>query len=291
MPRFLSAGAHSRANVRVVLLSALSVMTCGVWSAFAQGEGRRFAVAAIHRSNATTPGYAIRPTPGGRLTATNVTLRQLIRYAYQRVEFELEGGADWLGRERYDVAATAEGNATVEQLREMTRALLADRFALTVREETRDAPRYVLRPARRDRAADARLRRSAIDCAAPRVTPQPSPVCNYFGFSPDIPLSSGRSQLAIRGMTMTTFARQLAPALGRPVIDSTGLSGYYDADFDFTAELGPPPPPPGVAPVFESTNAPSIFAVLPQQLGLRLESDNGPVAFLIVDGAARPTVD
>lgn len=78
---------------------------------------------------------------------------------------------------------------------------------------------------------------------------------------------------------MTTFARQLAPALGRPVIDSTGLRGYYDADFDFTAELGPPPPPPGVAPVFESTKAPSIFAVLPQQLGLRLESDNGPVAF------------
>ena len=76
------------------------------------------------------------------------------------------------------------------------------------------------------------------------------------------------------------------------MIDGTGLSGYFDADFEFTAEIVMPPPPPmlRVNP-YDGRVMPSIFSVLPQQLGLKLESQRGPVEVLVIDHAEPPTPD
>ena len=82
---------------------------------------------------------------------------------------------------------------------------------------------------------------------------------------------------------MEGFARRLQTFLGRTIVDQTGLSGYYDGDFEFTAEIAIPPPPPGRPNPFEDRVFPSIFSVLPQQLGLRLESARGPVDVLVID--------
>jgi uncharacterized protein (TIGR03435 family) len=180
----------------------------------------------------------------------------------------------------------------------MLRRLLAERFGLVVHTETRQLPVYALEPARGDRRLGPQLRVSSADCAGTERTsdgigPAPSdgtPLCGYFGFSPGTKVSSGRGGLGIRGMTMAGFARSFAPLVGRTVLDRTGLAGYFDADFDFVAELPPPPPPPGVANPFSEPFL-SIFTVLPEQLGLRLESGRGPVEVLVVDGATRPTPD
>jgi hypothetical protein len=43
------------------------------------------------------------------------------------------------------------------------------------------------------------------------------------------------------------LARFLSPPERRPVLDRTGLTGYFDADLEASAEFGPPSPPPGVA--------------------------------------------
>ena len=88
---------------------------------------------------------------------------------------------------------------------------------------------------------------------------------------------------------MEGFARRLQSFLGRTIVDRTGLSGYYDGDFEFTAEIAIPPPPPGRPNPFVGRVFPSIFSVLPQQLGLRLESGRGPVDVLVIDSIDRPT--
>jgi uncharacterized protein (TIGR03435 family) len=67
------------------------------------------------------------------------------------------------------------------------------------------------------------------------------------------------------------------------VIDRTGLKGLFDIELKWTPENLR-----GAAPTGDD---PSIFAALQEQLGLRLESQRGPVDFLVIDSIERPTPD
>jgi uncharacterized protein (TIGR03435 family) len=88
---------------------------------------------------------------------------------------------------------------------------------------------------------------------------------------------------------MEAFARFLAPTVHRPVVDRSGVAGYFDLDLELTSELGPPPPPQGYP--IDSTDRPSIFTPLHEQLGLKLESTKGPVDVLVIDHVEQPTPD
>jgi uncharacterized protein (TIGR03435 family) len=87
---------------------------------------------------------------------------------------------------------------------------------------------------------------------------------------------------------MPALAKALVPMVRRSVSDQTGLTGYFDADFDFMVELPPPPPPPGL-PNPWVTPFVSVFTVFPEQLGLKLDSRRGPVEVLVIDHAEAPT--
>ena len=90
---------------------------------------------------------------------------------------------------------------------------------------------------------------------------------------------SGLHMEAKRG-TMEQLARQLSNTAGRPVMDQTGLTGYYAYTLDwFPADRTPPP----------DLDAPSMFAALQEQLGLRLESTKGPMEKLVIDRVEKPT--
>jgi uncharacterized protein (TIGR03435 family) len=86
---------------------------------------------------------------------------------------------------------------------------------------------------------------------------------------------------------MEAFARFLGTTVRRYVVDRTGLTGYFDGEFDVTAELGPPPPPPGLPDPFDRQSFPSIFTVLQERLGLKLESRKSQLPVLVIDGAER----
>lgn len=154
--------------------------------------------------------------------------------------------------------------------------------------------------ARSDGKIGPQLRPTQADCAsAPPpsnlgIGPSPSngpPACGYFGMAPGTDVRSGRGGFAFRGQTMAALAKILVPMVHRTVTDRTGLAGYFDADFDFLMEVGPPPPPPGIPDPFDRSSFLSVFTVFPEQLGLKLESTRGPVDVLVIDGAERPTPD
>jgi acetamidase/formamidase len=69
----------------------------------------RFEVAAVKSNVSGDAKVVIQMLPGGRFTATNATLRQLIRNAYQLQEFQITGGPAWLDRDRFDIVAKADG--------------------------------------------------------------------------------------------------------------------------------------------------------------------------------------
>ena len=193
--------------------------------------------------------------------------------------------------------AKAAGDVPLSQLRQMVRALLVDRFKLRVHHEARDLPVYRLGMARSDGRLGSQLHRTTADCAhlsedsARPGQPSGGLTCGFFGVSPSIDMASGHSNQSFRGMTMEGVASALKGFLGRAVIDGTGLAGYFDGDFEFTAEIAIPPPPPGVPNPYAGQTFPSIFSVLPQQLELKLDPTRGPVDVLVIDGAERPMPD
>jgi uncharacterized protein (TIGR03435 family) len=256
-----------------------------------------FEAASITPNRSGSPLLRMVPQPGGRFAATNVTLGILIRNAYQMPPFRMSGGPDWIESDRFDVAAKAEGNPPQEQIRLMLQRLLAERFALRVHNETRQQPVFELIVARRDRRLGPQLRRTQADCAGVPVEapgsplPAGTPRCGYIGPEPGAVMSSGHVSMAFRGITMEGFARFLVGAVRRVVSDRTGLNGYFDGEFDSTIEFPPPPPPPGVPDPFDRQNFPTIFTVLQEQLGLKLDSKRGPVDVLVIDRAERPTPD
>jgi len=226
---------------------------------------------------------------GGRFTATNAPLREIIRVAYSPLpDFLIVGAPDWIRTERFDIVAKAEGNPERAQLFLMLRALLADRVKLTVHRETREIPIYALVRAKTEGPLGPRLRPAAVDCVALMAAAQkgtPLPPSNRI-------LCGTRARagtIAIGGMTMDQIALGLWPQLGRVVVDRTGLQGSFDLDLDFapessvTASTGAPDAPPG--------DAPSIFTAVQEQLGLKLESTRGPVEVLVIDRVERPTDD
>ena len=87
---------------------------------------------------------------------------------------------------------------------------------------------------------------------------------------------------------------------GRPVaslVDQTGLKGNYDFTLQFTPDQSPAAMfkrPEGGSPGTDNapppdSSGPSIFTVIQEQLGLKLESTKGPVDILIIDHVERPS--
>jgi uncharacterized protein (TIGR03435 family) len=262
-----------------------------------------FEAASVKLNKSDSPQGFNKINPGGRYTVENLSLLFLMRFAYERSPhsrglepFEITGGPEWIGSDRFDINAIAGRDVSITELRAMLQALLADRFRVKAHYESRQGPIYRMVLAEHDKLGP-QLRRTRADCSSTPsdplrgITPGKNEACGYFGPSPTIPVGSEKAYQAVRGLTMDDFALRLYPYLGRRIIDGTGLSGYFDADFEFTAEVMMPPPPPdsGMPNPYDGRTLPSIFSVLPQQLGLRLESQKGTVEILVVDHAERPT--
>jgi uncharacterized protein (TIGR03435 family) len=123
-----------------------------------------FEVASVKANRSGALAQRIQPSPGGRLTVTNVSLRGLVRFAYEVQEFQMDGGPSWFAADRYDVLARAESDPPVSQIRLMLRALLAERFQLRTHSEKRDQPVYAMVVARRDGRLGPGLRKAQTDC-------------------------------------------------------------------------------------------------------------------------------
>jgi uncharacterized protein (TIGR03435 family) len=254
-----------------------------------------FEVASIRRNTSGAPAMSVRVGEGGRFTATNLPLRQLIRYAYELQDSELIGGSPEQLTERFDVTATAPRASSVREVRIMVQTLLATRFNLRLRSEKRELPVYYLDMARTDQRLGPQLRPSAAKCDVAAAgdfgaaNADASRTCGYLGPVAGASLASGRSMMALRGVTMDGFARLLEGPVRRRIVNRTGLAGMLEGEFDFSAELGPPPPPPGSPDPLDRQTLPSLFTVLPEQLGLKLQAAIAPVPVLVVEHVEAPT--
>jgi uncharacterized protein (TIGR03435 family) len=267
----------------------------------AQSDAPVFDVVSVKENKSGDPGQSMRRQPGGRIITTNLPLRMLITGAFGLQPQQLVGGPDWIDSARYDITAqtsaqfavTEPGTVGAPEL--MMQRMLADRFRLVVHTEKRELPIYALTRVRSDGRLGPQIRPAAIDCqavmnemlkraqsgGAPPVPPQRpdgGPGCGMrFGAG---------SRLTAGGTSMAALARLLATPLGRIVHDQTKLAGAFDFDLEFDpatlagAGAGAPPADP---------NAPSLFAALDEQLGLKLQAERAPVEVLVIDRVDRPS--
>jgi uncharacterized protein (TIGR03435 family) len=103
----------------------------------------------------------------------------------------------------------------------------------------------------------------------------------------------GFGRLRAGGTTMADFAAMISGTAQRVVLDKTGLSGYYDFALTYTPsgdQLPQGPPPPGAPPPPPiDPNGPSFFTAMQEQLGLKLDSQRGPVEVVVIDSIEQPT--
>ncbi|MEO8258614.1 MAG: M56 family metallopeptidase [Acidobacteriota bacterium] len=273
----------------------------------------QFEVASV-KPNTRHDGFVTVGSRGGQYTALGVSLRTLIRLAYQVQEFQIIGGAGWLDSDRFDVVAKDGSDASGLFATElaptkaslMIRALLAERFKLIVHKETKQMPVYALVLARSDRRLGPGLRPAAGDCAAPDDTRRPggeaaSPgAAGHGGLSCGISVGPGiiiaGGQPMARLATAFSNLTNTGMSLNRIVVDQTGLTGAFDAELRFTPDRIPAlePGDPGAAirggqPI--DPNGASLFTAVQEQLGLKLDPRRGPVDVLVVDRAEQPTAD
>jgi uncharacterized protein (TIGR03435 family) len=94
----------------------------------------------------------------------------------------------------------------------------------------------------------------------------------------------------LRGQTMSAVANVFTRLLNRVVRDRTDLTGGFDADAEFNPEglPGMLQLPPEDRP---ANDAAPLFTAVQEQLGLKLESTNGPVDVLVIDHVEKPSED
>jgi uncharacterized protein (TIGR03435 family) len=281
------------------LLAAAATAVSASAGAQRAGSGTplAFEAASIKQNKSGDWRRAMGPAPGGRFTATNVPARDLIAYAYgisqDSVSFRIVGGPKWIDEDRFDVNANVAGTWTPSQMREMMRTLMADRFRLAAHAETREMPTYTLavvpnRPLRLRRSvvdeAACQTRREAIQRREPVPPPVPGapPIC---GTGRTIP-----GTITAVGGSMTSLTSTLGQFVSRSVVDRTELSGLFDFELKWTPDT-PPLVPADAPPLNIDPNGPSIFTALQEQLGLKLESTQGPVDIVVIDRVEHPTED
>jgi uncharacterized protein (TIGR03435 family) len=261
----------------------------------AQAPARpEFEVASVKPNTSGKNMVMIRPPVGGRFTATNARLKMLIGLAYNVQNFEISGGPAWIDTDGYDIEArAADSNVGIEQLRPLLQALLEDRFQLTIHRETKDVPVYALLPGKNGPKLPEAKEKGCV-AFGPNSPPPPPPAPGQPFALPPTPCGgflTAPNRMEGGKVSMAQFVRVLANALGRPVIDKTGFTGTFDVHLEFTPEGtafagGLPGAAVGLPQGFD-TSGPSIFTAVQEQLGLRLESQKGPVEVLVIDHAAK----
>ncbi|HEX5283387.1 MAG TPA: TIGR03435 family protein, partial [Bryocella sp.] len=244
-----------------------------------------FDVASIRPTDPKTQGWRLEFTVDG-LVAQKVTLRMLIKEAYAAYEDgRIVGGPSWLDTDHFDILARLDPaevptykDLTLAQRREMLRALLADRFQLTVHPEQRSFPAFALRIAK----GGPKLQRA-----------NDTEIINEDGVKGyhSLVTRSRRGVLEGKNFSMPELARILEHAAGRIIVDETDLTDRYDFLLQWTptdASGNPIETSNGTADSSEKSY-PFFFQALEQELGLKLEPTKTAVGVYVIDHAQPPS--
>jgi uncharacterized protein (TIGR03435 family) len=261
------------ANQFLFLVAFLTFLPAGFTSA--DQVAPSFEVASIKLSdpaNRSMDGCFMKGQPGGQtFVGRCIPLRLMITYSYKIIDSQLVGGPAWLDSELYDFDAKADHSLTREELAPMMQTMLAERFKLQFHKEARTLPALAL----------------TVDKGGNKMTANTGPNTWEIAMVPvpgTIPKFKGTR------CPTSYLSWWLAQRQNRPVVDKTGLAGYWDFTLEFVPDgmgegsrksAGGEPMPP--------MEGPSLPVAIREQLGLRLETEKAPVDVYVIDHLEKPT--
>ena len=225
-----------------------------------------FEVASI-RVHSFTSDDRSGPLIAGNRFIRGGNLNQLIMYAWDLKVYQLSGGPGWVTHpstdtDYYDISAIAEGSEPLTQsrARQLLQNLLADRFRLRLHREVKEMPVYAL----------------IVGRGGPKFRPSAADATN--GIRASVTVQTVASTFT--KSRMDDLVRLLSSAADRPVLDQTGLAGFYDFRVEFARDP---------ASAATDSSASSIFTAVQEQLGLKLEPQKGSIEIMVIDHADRPS--
>ncbi len=263
--------------MRIRLVSSLAVALlmppacAGVQSAPEQ----RFKVASVKRvlpGNAP-PALAWRPPRDhGRYTLRHVPLRVCLQIAYGLMPDRVEAPA-WMDSERYDIAATMPADTPDDQVPVMLRNLPEEKFRLKFHWMEKEVPAYVL----------------VVDIKGPAIPTTSDPDATpTFRPSP--------AGFVAKNHTVADLAGILMRWTDRPVVDETGIAGFYDFKLEWSpngSSMSAPLPEGAALPAAMAAPANAGSEVLASlgSLGLKAVPRKTSLRFLIVDSAVKEPIE
>ena len=237
--------------------------------------------------NAAPGNQLLRVSPN-RISIPSMTLSWLIYTAYgegMSTSTSVVGGPDWRNQTAYAIEAQSREPATQLEFQAMLRTLLEDRFGLKIHREAVEGDIYALVLERNDGKLGRNVQPWTGTCANGRT---PSKDEYDDPLIPACPSGLLGNRLFVDGGTMFSAADLLSLPmsrilLGRVVQDRTGLTGRYriDLDYPFVPARNSDPTLPDPRP--------SLFTVIREQWGMKLEPSRGSFKRIVVDDAQRPT--
>jgi uncharacterized protein (TIGR03435 family) len=263
-----------------------------------QSSGERFEVASIRASRiesiSLTPdeGWVGGPSvkvQGSRVDIRRLSLTALVLRAFNVRPYQLVAPA-WLNEPLFDIQATTPQGADAGLIPTMLRRLLEERFGMVARTDERQLPVYelIVRPegAQLGQAASLTDVFPALT-ASDGITPLHPDVVRARTFLRSTPETDGFMRL--EGMlTLEELAQFLTLRMDLPVIDRTGLAGYYrmlfrilPSDYQGRRE--------STAGASEPSGS-SWFKAL-ERLGLELRRTRADLPIVVVEKISRTATD
>ena len=216
--------------------------------------------------------------PGGQFAATNISIIQLLQFAYRVDDSAISGMPSWFRSDRFDVTAKGSPNTSDPELRTMMQNLLASEFKLSVRnvQKPQDAFALVVANGGPKLQAASGQPLPVLSAAARNEQVDPNEHCRR-----SFDKNTG-NHAECRNISMPELARRLrslAPAyFDRPVVDQTGISGTYDLTLQWTGR-----------DQLDLLGGLTIFDAMIKQLGLKLEQRKVPLPAIAIQHVELPS--
>ena len=234
-------------------LGTLSCLLVAALAAVCQPAKQLFEAADVRVSSSTSDDFAF--LVNGRVEVRGVTMLRLISSAYSVPATRISGGPNWLDTDRFDLTAKAPSGATQISMRNMLQNLLAERFHLSIKNEEKPMPAFVL----------TLMKKGVVKPSAGTGDPD----CKRG-------VDEGVISLTCHNVTMASLAERLpgvAPGyFSLTTVDHTGLTGVFDFQLRWV----------GRQQIASSSDGMSLFTAIEKQLGVKAEQQTVPTPVVTV---------